>query len=123
MHSFLGIPINTHNVALQTHGATCNASSSYNFTHAVDKDHSCYDAIDGEYGEGDNTDKDQWATQTDGRNAWIKVTFKKKYRIVAFSITNRAKPGIDADLISEANVEFSYGLPIPVSVLTANVYF
>eukprot|EP00919_Chromeraceae_sp_WS-2016_P073597 GHVR01174064.1.p1 GENE.GHVR01174064.1~~GHVR01174064.1.p1 ORF type:complete len:119 (+),score=6.64 GHVR01174064.1:199-555(+) len=116
MHLFVGIPGNTQNVALQTNGASCTASPSYTFPISQTDQiaFSCNDAIDGEYGQGDKSNRNEWVSYDSGVGAWIKVVFKQKYRIVAFSITNRYK-GIGADLISEANVQFSSGPPIRVS--------
>ena len=86
----IGAPTGIHNVARNTNGATCQASSSY-------LGYSCDSAINGLYGSGSAK---EWASELEGSNAWIQIWFKTTYKIVGYKITMRGN-------VTEARVEFN----------------
>lgn len=90
------------NIALQTNGGSCSASSEY------DDNYLCENAIDGQLG-----DHQDWASKQEGPGAWIKVNFNQTYKIVGFELRNRNKGG--SDIARETKIEFSDESP-PMAV-------
>lgn len=86
-------------VALQTKGANCTASSSESGYH-------CNGTINGKYCSESECN---WASNNESNRAWIQVCLKRQYYIVGVKLTTRAKFCKAGEHVNLAGVRFSDG--------------
>ena len=96
----------TENVALNTTGATCNASTELNASF------NCSFAIDGNLSE-----ESEWASNETIPGAWINVSLSQYYWVYLVILRDRENLTIN---ISDSHLEFSDGTNITVGELPAN---